>query len=225
MDWKKIVSAALIILILNSCAGIGIFSSAQNEFDLGLALFNRGQYEKAIKHFNKSTELDPMFGRPYIYLGRSYVNLMRWQEAISPFRTALRLAQEETKQEIVNIMIDALLAVAISDFTEGNFRASIDSLREGLKLKPQSLKLTNELINTLIASGRDLLSRGHTTEAINSFNEVIELSRDNINAYLGLAKAYFQKDDIIKALSAAGKAMEIDPSNRDAQSLLKQLMK
>ena len=88
MNWKKILSAVLIILVLTSCAGIGVFSSAQNEFEIGLDLFNRGQYEKAIKHFNKSTELDPMFGRPYIYLGRSYVTLMRWHEAILP--SALR---------------------------------------------------------------------------------------------------------------------------------------
>lgn len=225
MDLKKILSAVLIIFVLNSCAGIGVFSSAQNEFEIALDLFNRGQYEEAIKHFNKSTELDPMFGRPYIYLGRSYLNLMRWHEAIPPFRTALRLAPEETKQEIVNIMIDALLAAAISDFREGNFRDSIDSLREALKFKPQSGKLIDELINALIAYGRDLLSRGYTTEAINAFNEAIELSTDNVNAYLGLAKAYFQNDDVLKALSAAGKAMEIDPSNKDAQSLLKQLMK
>jgi predicted Zn-dependent protease len=51
-----------------------------------------------------------------------------------------------------------------------------------------------------------LLSGGHTTEAIHSFNEAIESSTDNINAYLGLAKAYFQKDDVLKALSAAGKS-------------------
>ena len=137
MDWKKILSAVLIIFVLNSCAGIGVFSSAQNEFKIGHDLFNRGQYEEAINHFNKSTELDPTFGRPYIYLGRSYVNLMRWHEAIPPFRTALRLTPEETKQEIVNIMIDALLAVAISDFREGNFRASIDSLKEALNLRSQ----------------------------------------------------------------------------------------
>jgi Flp pilus assembly protein TadD len=225
MDWKKILSAVLIMLALNSCAGIGVFSSAKNEFELGLDLFNRGQYEEAIKHFNKSAELDPMSGRPYIYLGRSYLNLMRWHEAIPPFRTALRLAPEETKQEIVNIMIDALLAAASSDFREGNFRSSIYSLKEALTLQPESVKLTNELINTLIAYGRDLLSRGNAAEAINSFNEAIELSADNINAYIGLAKAYFQKDDILKALSAAGKAMAIDPSNRDVKALLMQLMK
>jgi Flp pilus assembly protein TadD len=225
MDWKKILSAVLIMFALNACAGIGIFNSAQNQFELGLDLFNRGQYEEAIAHFNKSTELDPMFGRPYIYLGRSYLNLMRWHEAVPPFRTALRLAPEETKQEIVNMMIDALLAVALSDFREGNFRSSKDFLKEALKLKPESGKLINELINTLIANGKDLLSRGNTTEAINSFNEAIELSPDNINAYIGLAKAYFQNDDILKALSAAVKAMKIDPSSRDAQSILNQLMR
>jgi tetratricopeptide (TPR) repeat protein len=223
MDWKKILSVILIMLVLNACAGIGIFSSAQNEFELGLDLFNRGQYEKAIKHFNKSTELDPTFGRPYIYLGRSCLNLMRWHEAI-PFPHCAEISSEETKQEIVSIMIDALLAVAISDFREGNFRSSIDSIKEALKLKPESVKLTNELINNLIANGRDLLSRGNTAEAINSFNEAIELSTDNLNAYLGLAKAYFQKDDILKALSAAGKAVEIDLLT-ETLNLLKQLMK
>lgn len=72
-------------------------------------MFNRGKYEEAIPHFEKATEFDPEFGRPYLYIGGSYVNLGKWQEAISPLRTAYRLAPEETKKEIAEILMDLLL--------------------------------------------------------------------------------------------------------------------
>ena len=47
----------------------GLFSSAQNEFDAGLVLFNNGRYQEAAARFQKATELDPNFGRAYLYLG------------------------------------------------------------------------------------------------------------------------------------------------------------
>ena len=222
---KNVLTASLLIFFLNSCAGIGIFSSARNEFDRGLELFDRGQYEEAITHFKKSSELDPAFGRPYIYLGRSYLNLWRWSEAVSPLRTAIKLSPEESKGEIVNMLTEALLGAAAIAFTEGNYQESINFIREALKLDPHSRKIFNELLKNLMAHGEDLLSRGKTNDAIQSFNETIQLSPDIVDAYLGLAKAFFQTGDLSKALSAAEKAMQIDPSNKDVELLFNQLEK
>ena len=54
---KNVLTASLLIFFLNSCAGIGIFSSSRNEFDRGLELFDRGQYEEAIMHFKNRQSL------------------------------------------------------------------------------------------------------------------------------------------------------------------------
>jgi len=86
--------------------------TAQSEYDLGLSFFNRGHYEEAISHFERATEIQPEFGKAYLYLGRSYLNLSRWKEAISPLRTAFRLSPEESREQIADMIMDVLLLKA-----------------------------------------------------------------------------------------------------------------
>jgi tetratricopeptide (TPR) repeat protein len=112
MNIFKLTCILLFVIAVSalfSCAGIGIKSDAQSEFDTGLSFFNKGQYEKAIPYFEKATELNPEFGRAYLYAGRSYLNLRKWNEALPSLRTAYRLAPEETKKEIADIIMDILL--------------------------------------------------------------------------------------------------------------------
>ena len=94
---------------LGACAGMEVRPDAQISFERGQALFNQGRYEEAIPNFMRATQLDPNLGRGYLYLGRSYLNLGRWQKAIPPLRAALRLAPDETRQEVVQVLIDALM--------------------------------------------------------------------------------------------------------------------
>jgi tetratricopeptide (TPR) repeat protein len=98
----------LLIASLMSCAGIQA-RQAQSEFDDGLSLFNRGQYDDAIPHFEKATEIDPDFGKAYLYLARSYLNIGKWREAVTPLRTAYRLSPGETKKEVADIILDIIL--------------------------------------------------------------------------------------------------------------------
>lgn len=100
-----------IILIFSfiSCAGIQFKSKAEAEFDEGLSLFNRGRYEEAIPHFELATEYDPEYGNAYLYLARSYLNLGNWKQALPPLRTAFRIAPDETRKEVADILMDFLL--------------------------------------------------------------------------------------------------------------------
>lgn len=100
-------------LLVNSCGALtaGV-SEAQSEFNEGLGFFNQGRYEEAVAPFRKAGELDPSFGRTYLYLGRSYVYLKRWPEAISALRTAYKLLPDETKSAAFDILIDALFAAS-----------------------------------------------------------------------------------------------------------------
>lgn len=93
---------------LASCAALRD-RTARAEFDEGLSLFNRGRYAEAAGHFEKATELAPEFGDAYLYLGRSYLNLGRWSEAVPPLRTAYRLSPDETRAQIADIILDVLL--------------------------------------------------------------------------------------------------------------------
>lgn len=213
------------MFVLYSCAGLLIGSDARQEFEKGLALFNAGNYEQAAPHFVKATELEPEFGRAYLYLGRSYLNLRRWLDAIPPLRTAYRLSPTETKKEALDILLDALLAAATDAFKRGNFQGAITHLREGLALSPQSESLQHQLVDSLIGFGGQLLSQGKFSEAISAYTEVIDLSPNQFDAYLGLAKAFFKQGNLMQALQAAQKAARINPSSGEAQSLFFDLLK
>ena len=58
---KKIL-VLVSMFVLCSCAGLFIGLDAQREFEKGLALFNAGNYEQAVPHFVKATELEPEYG-------------------------------------------------------------------------------------------------------------------------------------------------------------------
>jgi tetratricopeptide (TPR) repeat protein len=105
----RTVAVAALLCAAVSCAGVMGKSPAESEFDTGLSLFNRGRFEEAAAHFERATEHEPDFGEAYLYLARSYLNLGRWEEALHPLRTAMRLSPEETREEISEIILDVLL--------------------------------------------------------------------------------------------------------------------
>ncbi len=146
---KTLLPLLAAFLLLSSCAILHLDSGAQYEFDQGLALFNRGRYDEALTRFHRATEIDPNFGRAYLYLGRSHVSLKRWRQALPPLRTAYRLSPEDTKKEALDFLIDALFAVALDDFKIGNWGSSVGHFREVLELEPKSAKARNEIVRAL----------------------------------------------------------------------------
>ncbi len=221
-EWISLVS---IFFLINSCSGAHFFSGAQYEFDKGLALFNTGKYEEAIPSFQKAVEIDPEYARAYLYLGRSYLNLNRWNEAIPPLRTALRLSPDETKREAVNLLIDAFFGAAVADFKSGDFNSAVGKFREVLRLEPSSFEAKSRIVDALLAYGTEVLFNGNVTDAISAYTEALKLSPNNLNATLGLAKAYLANGEFRKSMQAASDAMRVDPTNREVQSLFRDLQR
>jgi tetratricopeptide (TPR) repeat protein len=221
---KKLLALLVMVFLIASCAGIPYQNEAHYAYEEGLALFNQGKYTEAIPHFQRAIELDPEYSSPYLYLGRSYLILSRWTDAIQPLRTAFRLSPTEFKGEAVSLLLDALIGGALAEFKAGNFEGSIGYLREALSLNPESQKAQDELSASLIAFGGQLFSEGRFSDAIPAFSEAIELSPDNLDAYIGLAKAFLKNGNYMKALETVKGAANINPESSDAQNLLRGLL-
>ena len=101
-----------ILILASSCVSLRHFR-AGDSFDRGLALFNQGDFEDAIPYFKRATEEDPNFAEAYLYLGRSHLSARHWREAVQPLRTAYRLAPAGAKDEIFNVLMDALFAAGL----------------------------------------------------------------------------------------------------------------
>ena len=222
---KRLALLVAAIFFISSCAGLRIFSGAQSEFDQGLTLFNGGSYDAAIPYFQRATEIDPDYARAYLYLGRSYLNLTRWRKAVPPLRTAFRLSPDETKSEFLNLLVDALFSAAITDLKLGNFNSSVGYFKEVLQLEPKSSRARNEIGGALIAHGRELLSKGDVSGAVSAFTEATRFSPSNLEATLGLARAFFMNGDFQKAAQAALDAMRVDPTNLEAKSFFRDLQR
>ncbi|MBN2467215.1 MAG: tetratricopeptide repeat protein [Deltaproteobacteria bacterium] len=225
MKKKRIPVIISLVFMLCSCATLGIVSEARREFDQGMALFNRGQYEEALSRFQRATEADPDFAEAYLYLGRSCLNTGQWLEAIDPLRTALRLSPEKTRKEVLSILVDALLGAAASELQKGRFDTSIAFLKEVLTLQPQSEKARNELFRALLTHGETLLSRKRPAEALSAFTEAVRIDPGSSSAYLGLARAFLPNGDIRGAFQSVKDALRIDPTNEQALLLIKELMR
>jgi tetratricopeptide (TPR) repeat protein len=87
-------------------------------------LFDQGRFEDAIPHFREAIADNPDHGQAHLYLGRSYVSVRRWREAIQPLRTAYRLSPNQTKDEAFNLLLDALLAASTGGFASDRARSS-----------------------------------------------------------------------------------------------------
>jgi tetratricopeptide (TPR) repeat protein len=210
--------------ILLSCAGLPFLSGAKQEFEQGLALFNAGKYEQAIPYFTKAAELDQNYVQAYVYLGRSYISLGRWGDAIGPLRTAYRISPTETRKEATNFLSDALVGAGIQSFGNGDYKTAIDHLKEGLTLDPSSAKVKDELVKAWTAYGGKLFTQGNFGEAISAFEQALQLSPNQLDAYVGLAKSFFKKGDFDKALHAGRKALSLDPGSDELKKLLLQIL-
>jgi tetratricopeptide (TPR) repeat protein len=186
---------------LTACATVGTRSNAQVAFEHGLSLFQRGQYAEAIPLFQEATQLDPDFGQAYLYLGRSYLNLGQWGNAIPVLRTAFRLAPEASKQEVTQLLLDALLGGATAALKTGGFREAVGLLKEALGLAPHAQHLLPPLVEALSGLGGQLLAQGQLRDAIGAFTEATQLAPQQVDAYVGLARAWWQQGELFKALA------------------------
>lgn len=220
---SKLLSV-LCVAMLISCSGLLIGSGAKHEFEKGLALFNQGKYEAAVPRFQKATELEPEYTKAYLYLGRSFLNLGRWFEALPPLRTAYSLSPSDTKKEMVNVLLDALLGAAASGLKKGDFRSAINLLKEAADIAPESGTVKSELVKAVISFGGKLLLEGNTKGAVSQFTEAVKLAPENIDAYMGLAKSFMQDGNVIEAMRTIGQAMQHAPSSMD-RTILEDILK
>jgi tetratricopeptide (TPR) repeat protein len=118
---SKALGLIFAAILLSGCTALkGV--SAQHSFEHGVSLFNQGEFEAAIPHFQAAAREKPDFAPAYFYLGRSYISLSRWRAAIQPLRAAVRLAPEAAKGEIMTVLTDAMFALALNDLRLGEGR-------------------------------------------------------------------------------------------------------
>ena len=118
------------LALSSSCATLRSLTPGRDSFEAGMVSFNQGQFDSAIQHFRQSTFENPNSAQAYLYLGRSYISVGRWKSAIQPLRTAFRLSPHKARDEIMNLIVDAVFAAATIDSSSGESGSSGDRYKD-----------------------------------------------------------------------------------------------
>ena len=134
---RFLLTASLSVMVLAAACGGGEASTANapnvpealNHFEVGFALYEKGQLEEAIVEYDKAIRLDPQLAKAYTNRGSAYGSLGQEQRALQDFNEA--------------IILDPQDAIAYNGrgaaYSElGKFEKAIKDLDQAIRLDPRT---------------------------------------------------------------------------------------
>lgn len=242
--WMTLLLA--LAVMLTGCAGLTLKDQITTLMTDGQQLYAEQRYPQALDKFVQVIEKDESYWRAYLWAARSLIGMGNWSGAIANGRKAFELAPKDQEvipvfaEALFGGGTDALrngrLADSIGYFGEflridpGNARAWLNvgkayleqkEFRQGLGALTQGLATgssaeRSELIGELLDGGVRAFSSGQYRDSIALFREHLKYDAGSLDAYLNLAKAYWESGDYGDAVSTFRKVLSIDPQQQDA---------
>jgi tetratricopeptide (TPR) repeat protein len=215
----------------------------------GDQLYREKRYDEAIAKFKAVIALEPLNWRAWLGLCRTYIVRAMWGDAIDAGRQAFKLSPQGLDvlpaflQALFGGGAQALsggnFTQAISHFGEylklnsGNGAAWVnvgkaylgnkqygDALQSLVKALGVTGAERNDVIGTIFSGGAQAFKEGNYGSAINMMQEYVKQDPRNLQAYLTLAKSYWESGQRGGALEAFTQALKLNPSNGEALQYL-----
>ncbi len=240
-------------LLAAGCATIPGITDSSVLLQEGEQLYNAKRYDEAITKFRVVIAQDPMNWRAWLWLARTYIVRGTWGEAIVSARRAFELSPQgpEVLQTFLQALFgggaQALAAGGYADairhFSEylklntGNAGAWVNvgkaylgnkQYADALQSLTRALSVTgadrNDVLGTIFSGGVQAFKERDYGSAINLLRENVKQDPRNLQAYLTLAKSYWESGQRGGALEAFREVLKISPTNGEALNYLRQLL-
>jgi len=171
-------------------------------FQLGFLFFARQDYKSATPYFIETLKADSTFIPALLNLGLSQLQIGEKSKAIETLRRALVVKPNDSRtmvwigQTLIGMEPDSL-PVALETFQQA---ATADSSNA----------------DALRGAGLSLLLMDNCTEALAYLERGTGRQPDHVQGHIWLAQAYSKCRDQSRAKGEFNKALEIDPTNREA---------
>jgi len=164
--------------------------TAEMYYNIGYIKTSQGKYGEAIVAFRKATQLDRLFAKAYEAMGRAYQKLGRKAEAEKALQKAADIYMSKEKVE------DA----------EG-------ILKEIMEINPDSVNIYNSL---------GVLSRrkGEFENALKHYQKALRIHPNSPHIHYNTGRLHLDLNDPGKAKTFFAKAVELDPSFKEAKEVL-----
>lgn len=168
--------------------------------NLGSALLNRGEIEKALFHMKEALRLNPYSADTCFNLGMAYSLRNDHEKALHYLRRALQIDPGDTGS--YNLAGNILAAA-------GRIDEAVEYYNKALRLNPRDHESYMNLGNTMLKSG-------NIDKAIQCYQEIIRIDPKCAEAYNNLGTAYINKGDIGNAYRNYALAVQLRPGYEDA---------
>jgi tetratricopeptide (TPR) repeat protein len=177
----------------------GVPLKSEDYFNRGVDLYQRGEYESALKAFDKAIELKPKFAEAWNSKGVILSNLGRYDEALKAFDEAMELKPKFA-------------------FAWSNKGAALDNLGrydEALKAYDKTIELKPKFAKGWYNKGVALGNLARYDEALKAYDKTIELKRDYAEAWYNKACTYSRTGDKENALKHLSEAIALDAKYKE----------
>ncbi len=199
--------------------------------NLGLAVADRGDYDRAMELYRQALRIDPSDHAIQSNLGVALFRTGRTEEAINRYREALRVHPAYPKAH--NNLANALAKQGRTEEAAGHYRAAIRAdpwytlarynlatmlaeqgrldeavarFREALALDPDHVDAHNNLGNTLLLTG-------HPGRAVEHYRHALRVDPEHVEARLNLGRALADLGQGDEAVRQYERAVEIAPDH------------
>ncbi len=199
------------------------------QYNLGVALLEKGDDEQAMGLYQKAIDLNPGYAPAQYNLADGLLQKGQVDQAIALFQKALEINPSLSRAH--DNLGNALLQKGLVD-------EAITQYRKAIELKPLyaqahynlGLALMNKgqqdlamaefqralVINPQLAEahnsvGEILVKRGQLDQAIEEYQEAISLNTHSAKLHYNLATAFLQKSEFIQAIDQYQKTLALDP--------------
>jgi tetratricopeptide (TPR) repeat protein len=168
--------------------------SKDAQFSQALNDYNSKNYEKAATGFNEIVKADPQNASAYYYLGKSYKELKKDNEAIGALKEAVRIKPDHA---------DANFALGNIYYGQKNYETSLPYFEQAAKTNFKSVEI-------LIALAENQRVLKQFDKAIVQYGKVIGFEPNNANAYYGMGLTYLGLNNKIAARQQLQKLQPLD---------------
>ncbi len=240
-------------LLTSGCATISPAEVANTLVQEGQALYNAKRYDEALAKFREATAKDPNNWNAYLWIARASIAKGAWGEAIAGGRRAFELSPQGPEvatiffQALFGGGMEALnggrFADSIKYLSEylrhqptnagawtnvGKAYMGNKQFADGLGALTKALGIAGsdrgDILKNIFGGGLQAFSQRDYGSAIALMREYVGQDPRNLQAYLTLAKSYWESGQRSGALEAFREVLKISPTNGEALQFLRQLL-
>ena len=198
--WAMLVVFSFIALFFNPPmpargAGVQAGATAEEARRAGIALYDTGEYEKAIEAFKRAVQLAPDSEESHYRLGLAYGSLGRYKEAVEAYNRAVRINPDYAA-------VYQNLGHAYSNLSQ--YSKAITAFRKAIQFAPDD-------VQTYFALGNAYFDSGKAEKAILTYEAAIQRKPDDPYAYYNLGLLYLPGGQHARAVDAFSQAIVRDP--------------